>query len=265
MALNQYEVDYLHTLSEILAFGTEKEGRNGKYRSLPFQDITFGCLPFGKLPLLTTRKVYTQGILGEYAAIIRGPKHVDDFKKWGCNYWDTWADEDGNLKVDYGNAWRDYNGYNQMDHVIRSLRDNPGDRRMVIDAWRPDQLASLSLPCCHYSYQFWTDGYELSLLWNQRSADWCVGVPSDMVLAATMLLSFASVAGLKPGLVKMVFGDAHVYAEHYEKAEEQLKRPILLPPSYVFAHQEDVYSFEPDHLHIYNYNHGDPIKYELKG
>jgi len=153
---------YQDITRRIIADGTERKGRNGNTKSLPFQQLTFD-LSDGFLPLLTTRQMFYKGILGEYAAMIRGPKHVNDFKKFGCNYWDQWSDEDGNINIDYGNAWIDYNGVNQMEYVLDSLRNNPADRRMVINGWRPDKLNDLSLPCCHHNYQFYANGNSFQL------------------------------------------------------------------------------------------------------
>ena len=257
-----YEAQYLQIAQDIEAAGHESQGRNGVTLSLPFQTIDID-MSTGKLPLLTTRKMYTAGILGEYAATIRGPKHIDDYKRWGCNYWDTWADSTGNLTVDYGNAWRDYNGVNQVQTVLDKLKTDPRDRRLLITAWRPDRLANLSLPCCHYAYQFYSTGTELSLLWHQRSADWMVGVPSDAVFAAVMLACFADLAGQKPGKIKMVFGDAHVYKHHTSQLLEQCKRTPTALPSYKLNKQQDLYSFEPKDLLIGDYESQPAIAYEL--
>ena len=258
------EQNYLDIMRKILRDGTVREGRNGITKSIPFPSLTWD-FEYGYLPLITTRKMHTKGILGEYAAIVRGPKHIDDFRKWGCNYWEKWANDDGTITVDYGNAWTDYNGVNQVEAVLQSLRDNPGDRRMVIDAWRPDRLEDLSLPCCHYSYQFWSDGTRLSLLWNQRSADWCIGVPSDMLFAGVMLACFASLTNHKLGQLTMQFGDAHIYEEHFEGAQEQIRRNPHIPPRFRLSEQEEFNTFQPVDLQVFDYNHYDPISYELKG
>jgi len=150
-----------------------------------------------------------------------------------------------------------------MDRVLTTLRTNPRDRRLLINAWRPDHLEELSLPCCHWSYQFWSDGTHLSMLWNQRSADWAVGVPSDALFASVMLACFAQLAGQKPRMVKMVFGDAHLYEDHVEQMNEQTKIPLRDAPRYSLAEQKNLYSFKPEDLTITDYNPHDPIKYAL--
>ena len=257
------EQEYINITKRIIADGVPRDGRNGMTYSLPFQQLNFD-LSSGHFPLLTSRRIFYKGVLGEYAAMIRGPKHVNDFKQFGCNYWDAWADEEGNLNVDYGNAWIDYNGVDQMANVLSSLRNNPADRRMVINAWRPDRLSDLSLPCCHHSYQFWSDGKSVDLLWIQRSGDWMVGVPSDMVLASTMLLCFASLSGLTARNVKMIIGDAHIYDEHIPTAGEQCRRLGWNPAKYTLKPQTDLYSFLPEDLEITEYKYEPSLKYLLK-
>ena len=262
-----HEKDYLDIMHSILAHGDLRKGRNGYTKSMPFQTLTFNCLSFDRLPLLTSRKMYPKGILGEYAAMIRSPKHVDDFKKWGCNYWNLWAEEDGSLELDYGNSWFNYNGINQLEDIVNRINQDYTDRRLLMNAWRPDRLSKLSLACCHYSYQFWSDGFNLSLLWNQRSADWCVGVPSDMITASLLLKTVANLTHQQPGMVKMVFGDAHIYKEHFRDAKHQTKQIVNItePPLFSMKIRDDLYSFEPTDISIKDYNPEPPIKYELKG
>ena len=257
------EGEYLKIMREITMLGTPKEGRNGKYYSLPFPQLAFD-ISSGYVPLITTRKMHPQGVLGEYAAMIRGPKHIDDFTKWGCNFWKKWCKEDGSINVDYGNAWTDFNEVNQVEQVLDSLRNNPGDRRMVISGWNPGNLSDLDLPCCHYAYQFWTDGTYLDVLWHQRSADWCVGVPSDMLFAAVMLACFADLSDLTARRVVMQFGDAHIYAEHVDQAIDQMKRIPWAPVKWELKKQHFYNSFIPSDFQLGVYQHEEAISYELK-
>lgn len=259
-----FEQNYLDLAQKLVQFGHVRNGRNGVTHSLPFETIEFD-LSSGEFPLLTTRRINYAAAAGEYAAMIRQPKHVDDFRAWNCNFWnDNAAADNGNLNVDYGNAWIDYNGINQMEAVLHSLKHNPYDRRMIIQAWRPDRLDQLTLPCCHYGYQFYVDSNNyLHLLWQQRSADVMLGLPNDAVVAAIMLCSFASLSELKPGRVKMMLGDAHIYADHIENFKLQCKLPIKPAPAYVFAKQKNLYSFEPSDLIILHYNPEVNIKYQL--
>lgn len=258
-----FELQYLIVLQDILDNGHYRKGRNGNTLSLPFPDLTID-MTHGYFPIITSRKMYLKGILGEWAALIRNPNHLHDFEMWGCNYWKKWADGNGNLELDYGNALFNYNGVDQMQDIVDKLMLDPYDRRMMATQWRPDRLDKLSLPCCWHTLQFWTDEELLHMSWDQRSADWCVGVPSDMVLAATILLCMSSVTGLKPGRIKMRFGDAHVYQEHVKNAKKMLKRGTCPHPDYEFNQQTSMRSFVPSDLKLLGYTSAGPLEFELK-
>ena len=106
--MQQFERDYVQLVASTLENGEIRETRNGMTESVFGRSIT---VPVGNVfPLIQGRKMYPNGILGEYAALLRRPSCVEDFTKWGCNYWDLWADDNGKLIVDYGNSWFDFDG-----------------------------------------------------------------------------------------------------------------------------------------------------------
>ena len=264
--MQKYERDYALMVQDILRNGEQRQTRNaittakfGMSLEVPVTDW---------FPIIQGRKMYPDGVFGELAAMLRQPKCVEDFTKWGCNYWKDWADEDGTLNIDYGNAWFDFNGTDQIADLKDKLANNPTDRRMIISGWRPDRLAELSLPCCHYSYQFYVGDGKLDMIWTQRSVDMMVGLPSDIVFAAAWLIAIANEFNLAPGKVKFDLGDCHVYESHWEAAREYVRRVSVsqaLPVSYDY-HQPigaDFCEFEPTFIHLGNYAHLEPLKLEL--
>jgi len=218
-----FEYEYAKLVRKILKVGKERDTRNAKTKAIFGEQLKIDELRHGYFPILQGRKMFYKGVLGELAAMLRQPKHLDDFKVWGCNYWELWANADGSINVDYGNAWFDFNGFNQIEALKDKLKNNPTDRRMIINGWRPDNLGNLSLPCCHYSYQFYvdTDGY-LDMIWIQRSVDTMIGLPSDIIFAAAWLVAIANEFGYKPGTITMQLGDCHLYESHWETAEDYL-------------------------------------------
>jgi len=222
--------------------------------------------------MITGRQMYPTGVLGELAAFFKGPKTVKDFEDEGCNYWKQWGDEKGNICVDYGNAWTDFNGINQLDDVIQSLMKDPHSRRHIISAWRPDRIDGLSLPCCHYAYQFYVNGKgELDMIWIQRSVDLLIGLPSDIVLAAAMIIVIAHLTGLKPGKAVMQLGDCHVYEQHSFGALEYLRRVgddenVTTQPQYKLK-TEDLLTgytgFNKDTIMLGSHSSLEPIKFKL--
>jgi thymidylate synthase len=270
MPLNvRFEEQYLRLVERVFLSGEEVKGRNGTTLSL-FGEVLTIDMQDGYFPLLQSRKMFYEGILGELAAFLRGPKTLKDFEDQGCNYWSKWANDDGTISVDYGNAWIDFNGVNQLDALRRLLKESPNDRRLLITGWNPGNLSSLSLPCCHLLYQWYVrDGAFLDMLWYQRSADSMIGIPSDIVLAAMMNILLANNVGLKPGKIKMIFGNTHIYEEHVPELRDYLKRRLFLTNSYPtyklnMEPGQDMETFTAGMLELEGYNPMPAIKFELK-
>lgn len=268
----KFETEYAKAVERIINSGVHKEGRNGGTRSIFGMSLEIDLIS-GHLPIIQGRKSYYKGVLGEFAALVRRPHSVADFEAWGCNYWKKWADEDGKLILDYGNAWFDFNGINQIAELKKTLRENPNDRRMIVNAWRPDRLGDLSLPCCHYSYQFNVENGRLNMIWTQRSADMMIGVPADMILAAIWVITLANEVGLEPGRIKMDLGDCHVYDEHLDNAIEYVDRVIggdykvgWSYPGYTLLSPKgmDFCKFAPMDIIVQAYDSLGPLHFELK-
>lgn len=266
----QFEHSYINLINKILKNGDFRKGRNGNTKSVFGESLIIDMTDLQNFPLLHGRKIFYKGVLGEFAAMIRGPKCVADFEKFDCNYWKQWADEDGSLRLDYGNKWLDFNGINQFAEVKRKLKESPYDRRILISAWDPSTLSNNSLPCCHFLYQWYVrNNTYLDMNWYQRSVDTMVGMPSDIILAAIWNILLANEVGLKPGRIKMDFGDTHIYEEHFENAKEYAdytfidkqaypEYELVAPPG---MRTED---FVPFMLQINNYNPQCTMKFEVK-
>ncbi|UOF81424.1 thymidylate synthase [Caudoviricetes sp.] len=275
-----FEIQYADLVRKILTQGSATPCRNGSTLSLFGETIKLTNIT-KEFPIIAGRKIHWKPVLGELAAFFRGPKHVNDFKQWGCNYWDKFADNDGNLYLDYGNAWTSWYGthsyldVDQLSDVVASLKLNPHDRRHIITGWNPVHAAELSLPCCHLLYQWRVANGKLDMIWYQRSCDTMLGLPSDMILAAAWNILMAQATGYTPGDVTMMLGDTHIYQEHIAGANQYLQQASELCNIGNFGHLSCEYvgamtgratmtTFEPDELYIYGYTHLDPISFELK-
>lgn len=282
-----WELRYSELINKILHSGEKRPSRAGNTYSLFGEAIVIDSgVGF---PLLHGRKMHYKGVLGELAAFLRGPKNISDFQKFGCNFWDSWGfkshpepimdgkqwgdviPKEGDLTLDYGNAWLDFNGVNQLAALVDKLTNNPHDRRMVISNWRPDRLAELSLPCCHMFYQWYVrDGKYLDMIWYQRSVDTMVGLPSNIISAATWNIILAQQCGYTPGLVKMMLGDTHIYENHVTQTLDylrQLKQLVSHGPvpivNYAIDRTATVSNFKPEMFTIDKYEPMPNIKFEL--
>jgi thymidylate synthase len=264
---SQFELDYISLIDKIKRKGVRRETRNYPTFSLFGETLEIRELEQGIFPILTGRKMYYKGVLGEFAAFIHGVDKLEDFEKFGCNYWRQWANKDGSIKVDYGNTWRNFEGYDQLAKLIETLKTNPADRRMLISGWRPHALAELSLPCCHLLYQWYVnaDTNRLEMIWYQRSVDVMVGLPSDIILAAIWNITLAAEVGLKPGKITMMLGDTHIYSNHAEAAMQYCRQSFQAPysPKYKILAGTKCTTFTPDEFELIDYHPANPIKFEV--
>lgn len=214
-----FEHDYFSLVYKILTSGETVEGRNGATISLIGETLKFDLQE--EFPILHARQYPYKPVFGEFAAMLRGPKCLNDFLDFGCSYWSKWVNKDDlSIAVDYGNAWVDFNGVNQLEWVANEIKTNPQSRRLIVSGWNPANVINnkLSLPCCHYSYQFIVRGNVLHMVWIQRSADTMLGIPADAILASLWLIALANETGLIPGTCTMHFADTHIYEEHRDLA-----------------------------------------------
>ncbi len=261
--MQTFEKEYKKLIKRVLN-GTVRSGRNGKTVSIVGEQIKFDDLMFDHFPVITGRKMFINGIVGEMAAFLKGPKHVTDFEQQGCNYWKLWANEDGVLNVDYGNKWRDFHGTDQIATLIDNLKNDPYGRRHIIQSWDPSNLDNLSLPCCHYCYQFYVDDKkQLHLIWIQRSVDVMVGLPSDAVLAALLLLLICRSTDMKPGTITMQLGDVHIYSKHIKKIPGYLLTTAPTAPQYSLDLTANIDNFEASMFELKNYQFSKIIKFEV--
>jgi thymidylate synthase len=258
------EYYYVELLKRLLVT-PERPSRAGTTQGIFGVQLDVRELTMNSFPLLCGRKIFWKGVAGEVAAILKGPKKLKDFKDFGCNYWDAWAGKKGELEVDYGNAWLDFNGVNQLKAVVDSLKNDPYGRRHLITGWKPDRLSELSLPCCHYAYQWYVTAGVLHMAWIQRSVDVMVGLPSDIIFAAVLNILMAQTVGLKPGNITMQLGDVHMYTAHREQALQYLDQYnyTYTQPLWKMDQAATVFNFKPEMLTIDNYTPGPVIKFEV--
>jgi len=180
------------------------------------------------------------------------------------------AERWGDLGPVYGKQWVDWPTYvstsegsyrrgpgiNQVADLVRSLQDNPGSRRHIVEGWNVAELDAMALPPCHKTYQFHVAGNHLSGLLYQRSCDLGLGFAFNIWSAALFVRMLAQQAGLEPGEVVWMGGDVHLYLNHAALVEEQLAREpagearleIGRKPSNIFDYRIDdfaVTGYEP--------------------
>ena len=130
---------YLDLLEKIMTEGVDRGDRTGTgTRSIFGYQMRFD-LNEG-FPLLTTKKLHLKSIIYELLWFLKGDTNVKYLQENGVRIWNEWARPDGELGPVYGYQWRswpDYNGghIDQISEVIRTIKENPGSRRIIVSAW----------------------------------------------------------------------------------------------------------------------------------
>ena len=256
---------YLDLLEKIMTEGVDRGDRTGTgTRSIFGYQMRFD-LNEG-FPLLATQKLHLKSIIYELLWFLKGDTNVKYLQENGVRIWNEWARPDGELGPVYGYQWRswpDYNGghIDQISEVIRTIKENPGSRRIIVSAWNVAQLPEMALPPCHLLFQFYVADGQLSLMLYQRSADCFLGVPFNIASYALLLMMVAQVTGLKPGEFIHTLGDTHIYHNHFEQVRTQLQRvPTALPTMHLNPDVKDIFDFKYEDFELRDYNPQPHIK-----
>lgn len=134
----------------------------------------------------------------------------------------------GSLGRPYSAQWRDWRcsdrsspgqSMDQMALAMDLVKGRSDSRRIVVMAWRPDEIGNMALPPCHMSMQFVVMNDRLDIQMLQRSCDSFLGVPFNIASYAAIGSFVAAYAGLKPGIFTHQLVDTHIYAGDPVQAE----------------------------------------------
>jgi thymidylate synthase len=256
---------YLDLLRHVREHGTRKGDRTGTGTLSVFgYQMRFDLSE--RFPLLTTKKIHTKSVIHELLWFLQGSTNVAYLRANGVTIWDEWADANGELGPVYGAQWRswpapDGRAIDQLADVMAQIRKNPDSRRLVVSAWNPVDIPRMALAPCHALFQFYVADGRLSCQLYQRSADVFLGVPFNIASYALLTLMVASVANLRPGEFVHTLGDAHLYLNHLEQADEQLTRtPRPLPVMKINPAVKDLFGFRYEDFELVGYDPAPAIR-----
>ena len=269
---------YLDLLHRVRQFGDFKGDRTGTGTWSLFGHQMRFDLRQG-FPLVTTKKVHLKSVIHELLWFLQGDTNTRYLKENGVRIWDEWADAQGGLGPVYGYQWRswpapDGRKIDQVSQVIEQIRRNPDSRRIIVSAWNPADLPDesvspqenvaagrMALAPCHAFFQFYVRDGRLSCQLYQRSADIFLGVPFNIASYALLTMMMAQVCDLDPGEFIHTLGDVHLYSNHLEQADEQLRRtPYDLPKIELNPDVRDLFAFRYADFTLSGYEHHPHIK-----
>lgn len=289
---------YLALLKQCMTTGVRQKNRTGIDTFM----IPGGMMQFDLsqgFPILTTKEVNFRAVAAELVGFIRGYTSAADFRALGTKIWDAnanqnsqwlgspWRKGEDDLGRIYGAQWRDYRGYkvdptskrvtgriiDQLQDAYHLILKDPTSRRIIVNAWKPDELDQMALPPCHLLFQFLVsqqDG-KLNLCMYQRSCDMFLGVPFNISSYALLLSLMATATRYKPGILTMFLADVHIYENHIGQVQEQLERQVKELPGLAIDYKVNfevearenfawLVSLDPALIHLIGYKPHPPIK-----
>ena len=278
------ELNYLELCKRILETGTLSEDRTGVGTLSLFGEQLRFDLRDG-FPAITTKKLAWRSVVAELIWFIEGSCDErrlaeiqfgtrEQSKKtiWTANatadYWLPKARFDGDLGRVYGVQWRHWKApfnqtTDQLEELIKGLKNDPNSRRHIISAWNPGELHLMALPPCHAFMQFYLRNNTLSCQMYQRSADVFLGVPFNIASYALLTHLVAGEIGADVGELILTFGDVHIYKNHVDAVEEQLTRKPYDFPSLDITNVNSLYSITVDDCKLVNYQSHATIKADM--
>jgi thymidylate synthase len=303
------EYQYLDLMKDIMDNGMWKESHSTGVRlKSVFGRLTRYDLSQG-FPLLTTKKVFSRGIIHELLWFLSGDSSIKYLVENNVHIWDEWAfmkyewavkekkaepltyekfleniksnpkflKKWGDLGPVYGVQWRNWPAgrsrtVDQLGWAIEKIKKYPMKKHYIISAWNAGCIyemsgshsASMVIAPCHTMFHINITGDKLSLLLYQRSADLFLGVPFNIASYALLTMMLAQVTGYKPGDFVHVFGDVHIYENHFEQCKEQLARePKPFPIMKLNPEKKNINDFTIDDFTIEGYDPYPPIKGDI--
>lgn len=166
------EEQYLNLIRDILDKGAHRPDRTGTGTISLFAPPSLRfSLADSTLPLVTTKRVFLRGIVEELLWFVKGSTDSALLSAKGVKIWDGNGSRDfldkrgltyrreGDLGPVYGFQWRHFGakyetcdkdyvdqGVDQLKEVIRKIKTDPTDRRIILSAWNPAGSSSYPYP-----------------------------------------------------------------------------------------------------------------------
>ena len=255
---NNYEKKYLDIAKKIVNEGNYRIDRtNTGIFSIFGTQMRFNIEEF--IPILTTKRVPFKTCVHELLWFLNGDTDNKNLQKNKVHIWDGNSSrefldkyglehlEEGDCGACYGFQWRhfgaeyidcktDYTGigFDQVNYVLNLLKTDPYSRRIFLSAWNSADLDKTCLPPCHVSIQFFVEEINgmnyLSGHMYQRSADWFLGEPFNILSYTVLIYLFATMCNMIPKELVISTGDTHIYSNHIEQMKIQMDRSYLTKP-----------------------------------
>lgn len=221
MKLTEYDLKYGSLLNDIFTMGELCENRTG-IDAISLPQVYFKIdLSKGIMPILGSKFVPFKTAVKEILWIWQKQSNdVRELQEMGVHVWDEWMREDGTIGKAYGYQLKKFD---QVNKLIKTLKEDPHSRRMVVTLWNNADLDDMALQPCAFETIWNVNKGKLNCTLIQRSGDVGLGVPFNTLQYSVLVHMIAQCVGLKPGILVHFINDAHIYVNHKDVLMNQLK------------------------------------------
>lgn len=231
----KFDKIYQEMLTDIMSNGIREMSERTGLETAAIPGLTFSIDPIKDgFPVLSLRKIPIKVFVAEQAWFIMGSRKPEDFLREYTKIWDIFTNPNDVVTVAYGYRWRKHFGRDQLALLIDLLQKEPSSRQGVVLMWDPatDGLSlqkKKNVPC-PYTFTVNIIGGRLHLHLVVRSNDMVLGFPTDVAGFCLLQYILAQKLGVNVGIYTHTISNAHIYSNHYEAAQEMIKRDISHPP-----------------------------------
>lgn len=224
------------------------------------------------------RKSIFEQALGELAGFLNGARTQSQLEKFGCSWWALWVTpekctkrglEPGDLGPgSYGAAWRDFptptGSFDQFKNFVEQIIELPHLRTHFVSPWIPQyifrgrgkQQKVVVVPCHGWLHvHVNTNTKKISLHHFQRSADVPVGLVSNLIQYAALLMMLGQVTGFTPKELVYTISNAHIFKGQISAVEELLNTTSQAFPTVVLDPTvTNLFDFRSEHFQVSDYH-----------
>lgn len=206
-------------MQDLLVFGNQFDSRAGKTTELTFVGITLEK-PWQREITAPDRKANVAAQIVETMWVLSGRNDVAGLAHYlprAANF----SDDGRTWRAGYGPRLRSYQGVDQLDYIVETLRSNPSSRQAVCTIWDPtvDTSPGKDIACNNW-LTFSSRHNQLDLMVGIRSNDAMWGWSGINAFEWSVLLEVvAGMTGLGVGKLHFAVTSFHLYEQHWEKAQ----------------------------------------------
>lgn len=279
--------EYLELCQRVIDSGHWVENERTGKRCLTVINADFEYdVSHGRLPVLTTKKMFWRPAIAEMLGYLRGYTSAADFRALGCNTWNANANESkawlnnpfrkgtddmGRCYGAQARGWRNPEGarIDQLKNVYEDLTKGIDNRSEIVTFMNPGERDRACLNSCMHTHTFSLLDGILFLTSYQRSDDLPLGHGFNQIQVGWLLLIMAQITGNKPGVAFHKIVNAHIYEDQLQTLKEvQLTRePLDSPKLWINPKIKTLEDLETwvttEDFQLLNYHHHPAIKYEF--